>query len=278
MYYLYKKSKDNALPEFKYVFKKVEDFYNVVEVLTIPIVGNYFIQIKTEKYDEVVRIINDSENFKHLIIYIELSETLLDYVRLYIPNVNILDSKSNFEVFKELIQKYEILFDKDCISILYSAVNHTYADMDEALELVKRSYGKNLVTKEMISKLFIVDDLVYPRRVCIAYLFMYRGRNGLLKKCIEQFGNDLTMYAIRKTSRLLIKEKIKYLKTGKGNNLIKKINTLNLVKLCNAIDYSRNGFKDITTILNLYEKGMNVNDIIQERANTFTDEEYYSIR
>ena len=75
-----------------------------------------------------------------------------------------------------------------------------------------------------------------------------------------------------------LKEKIKYLKTGKGNGLIKMLDADNIVRLLNCIDFNRGSFKDVTTILNLYEKGVTINDTLQKRTYSFTDEEYYALR
>ena len=117
MYYLYKKSKGNALPAFRYNFKKFEDFYEIAKLLEVPVVGNYYIRIKSDSFKDIMNFINVSESYALLIVYIEVSESLLNYITLQKPNVSLLESKSNFEVFKELISKYGILFKENCIRL-----------------------------------------------------------------------------------------------------------------------------------------------------------------
>lgn len=279
MYYLYKKSKSTELPEFQYIFKKFDDFYEVAKLLEVPLIGAYYINIKTDSYKDIMSFINTSESYSTLVVYIEVSESLLNYITLQKPTVKLLESKSNYEVFKELISKYGILFNKNCIRTMYFAIGHSYADMDEALELLQRTFPDvSPITENEISKLFIVDNVTYPRNVCIMFLRLDRGRYSNLRKCIDHFGNDLVLYSMRKTAKKFLQEKLIYLKTGKGSKLISMISYLNIVKLCNALDYNRRRFMDITTILTLYEQGVTINDTLQKRTISITDEEYYALR
>lgn len=279
MYYLYKKSKSNELPEFHYMFKKFSDFYEVAKLLEVPIIGSYRINIKTDSYEDLMGFLNLEKSYSSLVVYIEVGEALLNYVMLRKPEVTLLESKSNFELFKELITKYGILFKKGCIDTMYFAIGHSYGEMDEALELLQRTFPNvSPITENEISKLFVVDHVVYPRSVCIAFLRLDRGRYTSLKRCIDYFGNDLVLYSMRKTVKKFLEEKIVYLKTGKGNKLITMLSYQNIVKLCRALDYERGKFMDIKTILTLYEEGVTVNDIVSKRTISITDEEYYALR
>lgn len=267
MYYLYKKSKDNAIPTCDYMFKKFADFYDAVRLLTMPFGGRYNINVKSDSYNDIIRFIDIESSYAHLNVYIEVSESLLDYISLYRPNVQLLGSKSNYEIYEELISKHNVLFDKDCPKVLYFAIGHSYEDMEEALILIKQTYPNQLITKSEISKLFVIDDAVYPRNVMIAYLCMHRGRQYKLKKCVEYFGNDLVFYSMRKQCRKLLEDKLKYFRSGKGSGLVKIVSTNNLIKLLNVLDYGNSKtFKDVYTLLYLYEKGETLDDTLQESA------------
>ena len=277
MYYLYKKSKSATLPKFSYTFGKFSDFYEIAKLLEVPFFDAYYIRVKSDSYKDILQFIDTHENYPTIVVYIEVSETLLDYIRLQRPGVSLLDSKSNYEVFCELVSKYNVLFARNCIRTMYFAIGHDYADMNEALELLTKTFPDvSPITEKEISELFIVDKLIYPRSVTIMYLRLDRGRKGNLKKCIDYFGNDLVLFTIRKNVIAFLDEKIKYLKTGKGSGLIKTIPTNNLVRLYNALCLNRCGFKDITLILSLYEKGVTVNDYLQKRTVSDSDAEYYS--
>lgn len=279
MYYLYKKSKSTELPEFQYIFKKFEDFYEIAKLLEVPLIGAYYIKIKTDSYKDIMNFIDCAESYSTLVIYIEVSESLLNYITLQKPTVQLLESKSNYEVFKELVSKYGILFKKNCLRTMYFAIGHSYAEMDEALELLQRTFPDvSPITENEISRLFVVDNTIYPRSVCIMFIRLDRGRYSNLNKCIEYFGNDMVLYSMRKTARKFLEEKINYLKTGRGSKLIALLPYLNIVRLCNALDYNRGRFMDIRTILTLYEEGVYVNDTLQKRTLSLTDEEYYALR
>ena len=257
------------------MFKNFSEFYNIANILEVPLIGSYYIQIKSDSYKDIMNFLNIEHMYSTLVIYIETSESLLEYITLQKPQVSILNSKSNFEVFKELIEKYRILFDKNCIQIMYSAIGHSYSDMDEALELLQKTFPNKKITVNELNKLFVIDDTVYPRNVCISYIRMDRWRKSKLNKCLDYFGNDLVLYSMRKTVRKFLDEKIKYLKTGSGSNLIKTLPTENIIKLSKALDYERGTFMDVTTVLNLYERGETIYDFIQKRALSASDEEYY---
>lgn len=273
MYYLYKKSRSVALPKFTYTFTKFQEFYALANVLTASLTGTYYVRIKSDSYKDIMQFIESEGNYPWLNIYIETSQSLMDYITLRKPNINLLSAKSNYETFCDLISKYEMLFDVGCIQILYSAIDHEYGAMVEALELLQQEYPDvRKYTKKEIAALFVVDNLIYPRSVCISYLRLDRWRKSKAVKCVDYFGNDLVLYAIRKNVVSLLDEKIKYLKTGNGSNLIKTIPADNIVRLYNALHYGRGKFMDILTILDLYEKGETVNDNLQKRALSYTNE------
>ena len=276
MYYLYKKSKSVALPNFAYTFAKFADFYEMSKVLTMSLIDSYFVRIKSDSYKEIMEFIEKpEESYPGVIVYVETSQSLIDYITLSKPSVSLLSSKSNYETFTDLVSRYGILFSKGCVKTLYFAIDHEYSSMVEALELIIQTYPDvSPITEKEIANLFIVDKLIYPRSVCIMFLRLDRGRYSNLRKCISYFGNDLVLYAIRKNVKTFLDEKIKYLKTGQGSGLIKTIPTLNIVRLYNAINSGRRSYKDITTILYLYEKGVTVDDTLQERTVSLTDAEY----
>ena len=279
MYYLYKKAKDNGIPECNYIIKGFKEFYDLAELLTVTFNGSYHIMIKNATYNEIMEFIQVSESYNHMMIYIEVSDTLLEYISLRKPHINVLDSQSNFELYQELISKYGILFEKNVHRILYYSIGHTYSDMDDALSLIKFNYPNKVVTKDDISKLFVVDDTVYPRNVLLAYLRLDFGRQHKLKKCIDTFGNDMVFYSMRKTSRKLLEEKIKFLKSGSANKVITNLNVNNLIRMLNVLDYNnKNGFRDVYTLMSLYEKGETINDTLQEGTLSTADEKYYSLR
>lgn len=277
MYYLYKKSKGVVLPRFDYTFAKFQDFYDVAKVLTASLVGSYNIRIKSVIFKDIIEFINADNAYSWLNIYIEASQDILDKIAMFKPNANFLSTKTNWDTFIELIQRYGVLFDHGCIPVLYKAIPHDYDSMAEALALLIQEYGNKNITRNDIASLFVVDDLIYPRTVCIEYLRMDRWRSTHLQKCLSYFGNDLVLYAIRKNTDAYMKEKVSYLETGSGSSLIKTIPINNIIRLQHALYVGRQRFMDITTILSLYEKGETVYDTVQNRTLSIADEEHYAI-
>ncbi len=277
MYYLYKKGKSVALPRFDYTFPKFADFYETANVLTASLVSSYNIRIKSDSYKDIIEFINSDNPYPWLNIYIETTQGTLDYIALGKPDATFLSSKTNWDTFLELIQRYGILFDRNCIRILYGAIAHDYESMVDALLKIQEEYGDKKITESDISALFVVDNLVYPRTVCIDYLRMDRWRRSRAIRCISYFGNDLVLYSIRKNVDNYMDEKLKYLKTGTGSGLIKTIPVNNIVRLQNALYFGRQRFMDILTILDLYEKGETVYDTVQKRTLSYPNEKYHAV-
>lgn len=279
MYYLYKKSKSVALPTFAYSFGKFEDFYKIAGVLTSSLLDAYYIRIKSDSYKDISEFMKNADSYSNLTVYIETSDTIIDYITLRQPSVSLLSGMSNYETFCSFISEYGMLFAKGCIRILYFAIDHDVSTMRESLELLMTTFPdvKEYTEKE-ISELFVVDNLVYPRSVCIMWLRLDRGRSVNLKRCVEHFGNDLVLYAIRKNVTAFLEEKTSYMKTGKGSGLIKTIPMNNIIRLYYMLNCARDRFKDITTILNLYEKGVSIHDTLQERTVSVADAKHNAAR
>ena len=255
MYYLFKKSTDSAVPRCTYNFNNFRDFYNIAPTLTRTIRGKYNIKVKSDSLSDVKEFIDNEHQYSHLDVYIEVSDTLLDLVQLSKPGARKLSAQDNYEIWKELISKFKLLFDTRCADMLYWSTEHTYDKMYSTLSTLSKAYGYKTITRSMIEKYFILDETVFPRNVCISYIRMDRFRKGKLTKCLASFGNDIVFYAIRKNTRKLLESKLNYLKTGKGSDLIKTLSLDNIIKLNYAFESCPQGIRDVYIILNLYEKG-----------------------
>ena len=263
MYYVYSRSGKLTLPKFNYNLNSFESFYELSGVLTKPLVGRYIIRIQTKDVDGIIQFVRVSENFKTLDIYIEVDADILNYVNLHVPNISKLDSKNNYEIWTDLISEFGILFQTGCAKRLFYAIPKDYDSMREALILIKSEYPNQEVLQTDIEKLFMLENITYPRQACIQYLIMARHRRKTLERVLTIFGNDLTYYSIRKHARQFLKDKISYLKTGNGNDLIKKIPVYNIVRLLSVLEYNNSKkFKDISVLLALYERGENIDDYL----------------
>lgn len=266
MYYLFNKKTDNAVPRCTYTFNNFGDFYNVAPSLTRTIRGKYKIKVKTDSLSELRTFIDNEGMYSHLDVYIEVSETLMNLIQLSKPGARKLSAQDNYEVWKDLISKFKLLFDTKCADMLYWSTEHSYEKMQSTLSTLSKAYGYRVITKPMIEKYFILDETVYPRNVCISYIRMDRFRRSKLTKCLASFGNDITFYAIRKNVRKLLDSKLVYLKTGRGSSLIKSLELENIIKLNYTFENCPQGIRDVYIILNLYEEGEYINDYLQQRT------------
>ncbi len=264
MYYLFNKKNGNAVPRCTYTFNNFNDFYGVAPSLTRTIRGKYNIKVKTDSLSELREFINNEATYGHLDVYVEISDTLMNLIQLSKPGARKLSAQDNYEVWKELISKFRLLFDRRCADMLYWSIDHNYDTMSSTLSTLSKAYGYKVITKPMIEKYVILDETVYPRNVCISYIRMDRFRRSKLTKCLAAFGNDIVFYSIRKNVRKLLESKLVYLKTGKGSDLIKSLEFENIIKLYYAFENCPQGIRDVYIILNLYEKGDYINAYLQQ--------------
>ena len=146
--------------------------------------------------------------------------------------------------------KYNLLIDKKAVSVLYSAIEHTYEEMDTALKHIKDEYGSyNRITESMITRLFVVNKFTYPRNVLISYLLMERYRRSKLEQCIKNVGENIALRACIKNVKILFNEKVTYYQTGNGSKLIRMIDSRRLNLMYRVLVTERNNLNDLSMLL-----------------------------
>lgn len=232
------------------------------EYITLPLFGVYNVGIKCNSIDGYFSFQKVASRYKAVTIYIIMDEEIINYVVAMRPETNVGEEKSPYTLLLELIQERGLLFDKYQISRLYSAIGHEVSDMVEALDRIQSEYPKGtLIDKERLNKLFIIEDIVYPRSVLIAFLRMDKNRYRMLAACEKSMGSGIVVGATAKQIKNLIAEKAKYFMTGECRNVIKKINTQNLLLLYKIFITERGGINDPFTLYKLYESGVSALEV-----------------
>lgn len=265
MYTLIEARKKLPPKDFDYVFKNYKDFYNIADMISYSIHGRYLIAIKTEDIHATEEFIVKENKYSALNVEIYMPAAAIDYLTQRKPDLPVQGAVSMFSVFKDLIAERGILFDKKVILTLYSSIQHDVPSMEAALSEIEMEYGKDvLITEKMLESLFILNKLVYPRTVLLSYLKMERWRENKLNKSIEQFGDDVVLWAMRKNVKKILEDKVAYFKTGQANWVTKSVNTGNLMLMYRVLVSERCNVTDITLLLSLYERGLSVYDIIRK--------------
>lgn len=276
MYTLVKKKE--VLGDFDYVFKDFESFYKIANLITYSVRGRYKILIKTDDIKNVQEFIKNEKMYDALIISICMPEASIDYITMYNIDIPVKYSMSMFDVFKEQVSKRNILFEKNVMVLLYNSIKHELLDIEEALNKLVAEYGAHVpISEKMLSSIFILNKLVYPRSVLISYINMEQYRENKFYKCLQDFGNDVTLGAMVKNVKQFMEDKAKYYKTGTSTRFIRQLNTKNLCLMYKNLVTERYELKDITLLLSLYERGLSANDIIQERELAFVTTEHYCL-
>lgn len=263
MYNLHKFKKKLQYSQYDYVFKKFEDMYRIVNLLTLPLVGVYKICVVSNEIKDIMSFIDKEQDYMQLQVDIYTDQSVLDYVSRYNPSAQIVANESDYDIFLRLISERGILFDKYCIYKLYSSIEHDLSYMIESLDLIVQEHGKNeMITLDMLSQLFVINDLVYPSNVLRKFLAQDRNRFKILQKCLSQMDNDVVVGATVKEIKRLIGTKADYLKHGVSEDKrIKSIDTENLLLAYKVFVSERGGINDAFILYKLYEMGVTTIDI-----------------
>lgn len=262
MYRLISYTKKIDLSSYDYVFKSFDEFYDISYYIKYPLFGVYRIAIITNKINEMIKFIDDEDKFFHFDITVMMEEAQIQKVSVVRPDVKSQEIAGAYDTWKRMIGERELLFDEHMTYKLYSSVEHDTASMIEALDLVKNEYPNGeLITKERLSKLFVLNDTIYPRQVLLKFLSMDRSRWKLLRMCQEQMDNGTITGATVNNIRKMVESKAAYFKTGMTQEYIKRINTQNLIIADKVFCTNRYGLDDPFILYKLYENGVSVGDV-----------------
>lgn len=262
MYRLVKYTKKIDLSNYDYVFKDFSDFYDITYYIKYPLFGVYGIAIITNQINDTLRFIDDEEKYFHLDITIMMEEAQIQKVSVMRPDVKSEQLAGAYDTWKRMIGERELLFDEYMTYKLYASIEHDTSSMVEALDLVKSEYPNGeLITEERLNKLFVLNNIVYPRQVLLKFLNMERSRWKLLRMCQEQMDNGVIVGATVNNIKKLIEEKAVYFKTGIAHEQLKRVNTQNLIIADKVFCTNRYGLEDPFILYKLYENGKSVEDI-----------------
>lgn len=263
MFRLMKNNSRNVNVAYDFEFKEFKEFYALQHILLMSLTGKYTVNIVTEDVKEIEKFVDEVEKYFYLNVDIHTSSKVIEILSLKKPNLPIENEKRAIDIFKELVELKQILFDKNVLYTLYGSIGHTIEEMETAIEAVHSAYGSNnIVTEMMIAKLFILNKTVYPRQVLLEFLWYSKYRWTKLKQCSQYMSDDVIVGAFIKNLRKLMEEKEVYMRTGAGTNLVKAVSTERLCLLYRIFVVERGKINNMVILLQLYERGVTVDDTI----------------
>lgn len=262
MYSIAKYVKKTDLSEFDYVFKNFNEFYKTARFLFRPLIGVYKLAVITTVVKDVEEFISNEAQYSHLSVTIYMEEQAMTVVENNNPEAHFEETVNSYDVFKKMISERSLLFDKYMIYRLYRSIDHDQVSMMVALDKITNIYKQSeLLTEEKLSKLFVINDIVYPSQVLLKFVNMERNRWKLFNMCSGQIDNDVLVGAIVKELRWLVTAKAEYFKTGEANDRIKTLNTQNLMVAYRVFITERKGINDAMMLFKFYESGLSALDI-----------------
>ncbi len=249
---------------YDYITKSLDELNNLLKILYKPILGVYSIVIECNDLVEPKFILNNKNKYNHINLKILLSPNKYKKLCLAMPNqieeVNI----TLFQYLKEGIQNKNLIIKPNLVSLIYKSINKSKEEIDYVLDKLYEEYGSYVyITEKDLSNVIVLNKIVYPRTVLIDYINLNRYRKENIEKCISTINQDIILGSMIKNIKKLRKDKYKYLSSGIGDKFIKTLNTrnMNLLYYTLMLCVDKN-VKDVIVILELYERGLNLNDFL----------------
>lgn len=245
---------------FDYVVSSIEDLKELMKDIYKPIFGEYVIKLTLKELQDIKYVVQNQGMFGHLKLYVCLSSSVFKKFQLAMPNADLKSKMTLYEYMMEGIGTRGLLIDKDAVRSLYSSIGKTREEVDIALDILSNNFGRYLrITKKELSKYFALNEIVYPRTVLLDYIRLSRFRKSRLHRCLRDIDDDIVLAAMVKNIKALHKEKVKYLSTGLGSDLIRKLNTRNINLLYYILVVAKPyHLNDVVVLLELYERGISV--------------------
>lgn len=251
--------------DFHYMFKGFEKFHEIMDLVTYPISGRYIVRVDSDEVAEIMKFVDSASQYEMFDTYIFAPAAAVEYVAQRRTDVALQENTKMIDVFRGLISKYGLLFGKGVVYTLYNSIAHEPAEMEEALGLLLQEYGRDaVITEQMVAKHFLVNKLVYPRDVLNAFIWHDRWRWSKLEKCVAVMGNAIVKGAIVNNLKSIIKEKNVFFTTGKCSKYIRSLDTELVMRLYCAFVTDARQFQDVYILFWLYERGLNVYDLLQQ--------------
>lgn len=263
MYKIVPVKKTTVKSTHDYLFSDFNSFYKIANVVTVSLKGLYSIGITTEDAEAVKEFLQKEEKYKHLDISIYMPEVIVEHMSLYNIQMNVADQMKSFDVFMEMVSSKNLLFDKGAVYTLYSSIEHSVQEMSNAVSLLYNKYGPHCkITEKMLAEDFILNKIVYPRTVLLAYLWLDRWRDAKLKKCLSDVGSDVALAACIKRISEFQKAKVDYYRKGESSKLIKSLDTYRVNLMYRVLVTDRGNLRDLTLLFEMYERGLTNYDFV----------------
>lgn len=247
----------NQDEHFDYVFNNLEDFYETTKFIYKPILADrYSIQLNLSNINDIKSIILNEVNYSHFDIIILTTKDILKRLQLMTPNNEAVKELSAWDYYNLGIQRRGLLFHKDLTYALYTSLDKSFKEIDDALDFIQSiTHPLQEITIEFVEPYYPITNIVYPRNVLVQFIKMGEWRWHLLKKSISQVGADIVLNATIKQIQAIHHQKCRYLKGKIENDSIVTLNTDN-INLLYYIFYLKKcyGIRDITILYNIYER------------------------
>jgi hypothetical protein len=257
-----KEDKQNI--DYDYIFKDLIEFKEKTKSIYKPILGIYNIGLYLKDIRDIKELLNNKNKYNHLNIDLLLEENIFKQITLAIPDLKTSENKNFMEYLIDGISKRNMIINKKVVYLMYNSIGKSFMEIDEILDKLYSIYGSFMeITDKDVSKYIIINDIVYPRNVLIAYINLDKYRKIKLEKCLSSISKDIVLASMVKQVKKLHEQKIKYLNTGLGNKFIKTLNTKNLNLMYYLLVTTKPYYlNDIIILLEIYERGLSLNDIL----------------
>ena len=195
-----------------YILENGDDFFKLLPYLYTPLVGKWKIVLLELTIADARRVI-DCQNIPND-VEVEMYLPMEDLERLELERPHLVVEKvSPYDVFMQLIAQLPVIVDPNASSAIYHRAGPDPDNLKTALNDVMQVCDGERITLQDVNKVLLDNRRVYASDVVRAFIGprTIRNRWYWVEKLVEELGNDIAYYAVRKYIRQLLLNKNKYM-------------------------------------------------------------------
>lgn len=210
-----------------FIFSKMDEFFYRANLLLPKLDGNWEISLSQITFNDYQRLTKEYEDRPYISLKIYMKKTVINQVRENFPQMKIGES-SNWDKFLHLVSNQPKHYEMKASREIYRRIE---GNLDKALEVITKLNllpQDTITVKEVRKEVLDNPKVRYARDLILTLLlsrnnlvpkkghryskYRYMKSNLVLEAVLEDMGNEVTFYAIRKFLRNLYSSKLKYLR------------------------------------------------------------------
>lgn len=195
-----------------YILENGDDFFKLLPYLYKPLEGDWKVVILEPSIADARRIIDCQDIPECLEVEVYLPREDLEVLELERPTM-VIEKLSPYDAFLRMIAALPVIVDPNAASAIYNRAGPDPDALKTALNDIMQVCDEDHIMLKDVNKILLDNRRVYASDVVRAFIGPrnINHRWYWVEKLIEELGNDVAYYSVRKYIRRLLVNKNKYM-------------------------------------------------------------------